>query len=391
MRWDEDVTAMPDEHHEPIGFSVPHIDDSDIEAVVGVLRGGWLTTGSECAAFERELQDYLDVPHAVGLSSCTAAIETAFAYLGLPAGAQVGVPTWTFPASAFAPVRHGAVPVLVDLDPDTLNVSAKALEAAIASGIDAFVAVHFAGIPLSREVHDILQSARVPVIEDAAHAFGAVDHRGRVAGQDSVAACFSFYATKNLTSGEGGALVTEDADLADFARSFRLHGLVGDAWSRYRTGSAALPEVVTPGIKGNLPDLLAALARSQLRRFDDLQKVRREIVLHYRSRLSHMEGVRAVPTDHMDGSADHLMVVVLDEHIDRERVIARLSSAGIGSSVHFRPLHHLQWFRRHAVLAGDELPVADALAPRALSLPLHARLEPPQVDRVCDVLASALS
>ncbi|MFN2507003.1 MAG: DegT/DnrJ/EryC1/StrS family aminotransferase [Acidimicrobiales bacterium] len=375
----------------PIGFAVPHIDESDIEAVVRVLRGGWLTTGFECAAFEAELQEYLGIPHVVGFSSCTAALETAYAYLGLPSGARVGVPTWTFAASALAPARFGAIPVLVDVDPDTLNVSPQAVEAAAASGLDAFVAVHFAGTPLDPEIHEILRAAGVPVIEDAAHAMGTVDHRGRVAGQGSVGACFSFYATKNLTSGEGGALVTDDPELASFARSFRLHGLVGDAWSRYRRGSRLLPEIHTPGIKGNFPDILAAMARSQLCRFDDVQKARRELVLQYRDLLRELDGIRCVPPAFVDGSSDHLMVVVLDEHIDRNSVVDRLSAAGIGTSVHFRPLHHLTWFRRNATLAGDSLPVADAMSSRALSLPLHSHLTAADVERVCDVVAKALT
>ena len=375
----------------PIGFSVPDIDESDIEAVVRVMRGGWLTTGFECAAFEAELQEYLGIPQAVGLSSCTAALETAYAYLGLPNGARVGVPTWTFAATALAPARFGAVPVLVDVDPDTLNVTPQAVEAAVASGIDAFMLVHFAGTPVDREVHEILRAANVPVIEDAAHALGTTDHRGLVAGQGSVAACYSFYATKNLTSGEGGALTTEDPDLATFARAFRLHGLVGDAWSRYRTGSPVfLPEIHTPGIKGNFPDILAAMARSQLRRFDVLQKTRREIVRQYRALLDQMPGVRCAPSAFVENSSDHLMVVVLDEHIDRDGVVEHLKTAGIGTSVHFRPLHHLTWFRRYAELVADRLPVADAMASRVVSLPLHSNLTPGDVERVCSVLATAL-
>ena len=376
----------------PIGFSVPHIDESDIDAVVRVMRGGWLTTGFECAAFESELQEYLGIPEAVGLSSCTAALETAYAYLGLPNGARVGVPTWTFAATALAPARFGAIPVLVDVDPDTLNVTPQAVEAAVASGIDAFMLVHFAGTPVDPEVHEILRAADVPVIEDAAHALGTVDHRGLVAGHGSVAACYSFYATKNLTSGEGGALTTEDPGLATFARAFRLHGLVGDAWSRYRTGSPVfLPEIHTPGIKGNFPDILAAMARSQLRRFDVLQKGRRETVLQYRALLAEMEGVRCAPSALVDGSSDHLMVVVLDEGIDRDAVVEHLKTAGIGTSVHFRPLHHLTWFRRNAELVADRLPVADAMATRVVSLPLHNNLTPSDVERVCSVLATALT
>ena len=372
-------------------FARPLIEDEDIAAVVRVLRSGWLTTGEECQRFEEEIGAYLGVPHVVAMSSCTAALETALASLRLRPGARVGVPTWTFVSTALAVQRQDAVPVLLDVDPDTLNLSMDAVSRALSEGLDAIVPVHFGGVPVNRAVLDLCRRRGVPIVEDAAHAFGARTERGLLSGQASVAACFSFYATKNLTTAEGGALVTWDEELAGFARSFRLHGLSKDAWARYRPGSVAEYDLDTAGIKGNLPDLLAALGRAQLSRFDALQSRRRLLVERYRSGLGAIPGVRCVPGSPVDGSADHLMVVVLPESVVRPTVVAGMTGAGVSPSVHFRPLHTFRWFQHTADLGPGGAPVADALAPRTLSLPLHPGLEPADVDRVCATLAARVA
>lgn len=384
------VNARTPSPPDPVPFALPDIDESDVAAVSRVLRSGWLTTGDECLALEDEIAALIGAPHVVSLASCTAALETCFAYLGLPPGARVGVPTWTFVASALAPARHGAVPVLLDVDPGTLNVSLAALEAALAGGLDAVVIVHFGGVPVDPAVHEACADARVPVVEDAAHALGAADHRGRLAGHGSVAACFSFYATKNLTSGEGGALATDDGALAAFARLYRLHGLSRDAWQRYRPGAEAHYDLVCPGIKANLPDLSAALARSQLARFGGMQSRRRALVTRYRDRLA-STGLTLVPPALVEGSADHLMTVLLPEGADRDRVAGALRAAGIGTGIHFQPLHRFAWFQANAAIGPDGVPVAECLADRALSLPLSSALENAAVDRVCDELVTALS
>lgn len=377
----------------PIPFVVPDITDAEVEAVTRVLRNGWLTTGPECELLEAELAAYLGIPHVVAMSSCTAALETAYAFLRLPPGARVGVPTWTFVASALAPAKHGAQPVLLDIDDDSLNLSPDSLAVALDEGLDAVVAVHFGGVPDSKEVHTLCADAQVPLVEDAAHALGASDHRGRALGTTTAGACFSFYATKNLTSGEGGALATDDPELDRFARSFRLHGLSRDAWRRYEPDRAgeALYDLEMPGIKGNLPDLLAAVARVQLARFDEMQTRRRRLLHRYRRNLDDVEGLGFVPRDPDDNSADHLLVVTLPGGADREEAARQLAAVGIGSSVHFKPLHSFRWFADHASVGPSGLRNADALAPRVLSLPLHSRLTDDEVDRVCEVLVASLS
>jgi dTDP-4-amino-4,6-dideoxygalactose transaminase len=375
---------------QPLTFAAPDINDDDIAAVTRVLRSGWLTTGEESIALEQELASYLDAPYVVAMSSCTAALEVAIRCLDLDPGARVGVPAWTFVATATSVVHAGATPVILDVDADTLNLSPDSLAVALEMGLDAVIPVHFGGVPVPREIHELCASRNVAVIEDAAHALGAHDHRGRVRGQGSVAACLSFYATKNLTCGEGGALVTDRIDIAERALALRLHGLTRDAWARYRPGGPSDYGLLEPGLKANLPDLLAALARSQLLRFDELQGRRRRLVIQYRKLLAAIPGVRCVPGHIAVDGADHLMVIVLPEGADRALVQARLRDEGVPTSVHFPPLHHFEWFRVHGELVASGLPSADSMAARVLSLPLHPGMNPFDVDRVIGALWNAL-
>lgn len=378
------------EKPEPVLFAAPDIRAEDIEAVSAVLRSGWITTGLQCAEFEAELAAYLggDVDVAA-VASCTAALEIAAAVFGLGAGQRVGIPTWTFASSALSMMRHGAIPVLLDIDPETLNVSQRSLQRAIENGLDAVVLVHFGGVPVDSEIHRLCDHYRVPVIEDAAHALGSTDHRGRI-GSSAVATCFSFYATKNLTSAEGGALATTDAQLADFARSYRLHGLSADAYDRYRPGRPVYYDLVAGGIKANFPDLLAALARSQLGRLDEMQARRRALVTRYRELLASAPSIQVIPPEPVEGGADHLLLVRLPPEVDREEIRTSLATDGIGTSVHFQPLHTLRWLRERSEISPGGLPVADSLKTRVLSLPLHNCMTLAEVGRVCDSLVSSL-
>lgn len=375
-----------------LAVAAPSVTDDDVDAVVRVLRGGWLTTGSECKSFELELGQAIGAPHVVAVSSCTAALEICLAHLRLPAGALVAVPTWTFASTGLAATRVGAQPLLVDVEEADLNISPTSLAETLAKQpVQAVVAVHFGGVPVHANVRALCAEAHVPLIEDAAHALGAADDRGQVNGSDVAAACFSFYATKNISSAEGGAIATFDPDLDQFARAYRLHGLDRDAWARDMPGSNGTYELVHPGIKANFPDLLAALARSQLRRFDQMQARRRLLVERYRVNLSGCApAVTPVPTELVAGGADHLMVVCLGPGIDRDHVRQRLADAAVMTSVHFRPLHRLRWLADHAAVAPGGLPVADRVGNRVLSLPLHVGLTEADVDRVCAALASAV-
>jgi dTDP-4-amino-4,6-dideoxygalactose transaminase len=387
------VSVELSESESEIRFSAPDIGEAEVEAATRALLSGWITTGEECRSLEAELAGYLGVEHVVALSSCTAALEIAAAHLGLPRGARIGVPTWTFVSSALAPFHRGLRPVPLDIEADTFNLSPAALAAALEDGgLDAVIGVHFGGTPLSDEIHRLCADAGVPLIEDAAHALGARDSRGMVAGQGTAGCCYSFYATKNLTSAEGGALATDDPELAAFAQSFRLHGLSRDAWARYTPGAKTEGyDILGDGLKANLPDVLAAIARAQLERFPGLQARRRELALQYRATLATIPGLRIVPTTLADGGADHLMMVLLPEGVDRTAVQQQLGAAAIGSSVHFRPLHTFAWFAENGLASGPGgTPVADTYVDRALSLPFHTRLSTDDVERVATVLRASL-
>ncbi|MEO6630031.1 MAG: DegT/DnrJ/EryC1/StrS aminotransferase family protein [Aquihabitans sp.] len=370
---------------DPIIFAVPDINEDDVAAVTAVLRSGWITTGSECQMLEAELAAYLGAEHVIAVSSCTAALEIALAHLALPAGARVGVPAWTFVSSALAAVHNNLQPVLLDVEPSTLNLCPESLQSALTEGLDAVVAVHFGGVAVDPMIHKLCADADVPLIEDAAHALGAADQRGLIGGPGSFAACFSFYATKNLTSSEGGAIATNDAGLAAYARSHRIHGMSADAHDRYKPGGGTHYDLLSPGIKANLPDVLAALARSQLTRFPAMQSRRRAILGGYRAALE-PRGITFVPEVADPASADHLAVILLPEGTDRPHVVAGLKARGINPSVHFRPLHHFTWFAENATVGPNGLAVCDALADRTLSLPLHVNLSDADVAYVSDAL-----
>ncbi len=383
----ESHAVLPDA---PIDFSKPQITEGDIEAVTRVMRTGWITTGEECRAFERELAEYLGGGEAVAVSSATTAEEICLAYLDLPPGARIGVPNWTFVSTALAVHRVGGVPVLLDVDRDTLNLSVASLEAALEEGLDAVVGVHYGGVAFPAAIRELCVRYGVPLVEDAAHAFGTSDDRGLIRGQGTAGACLSFYATKNLATGEGGAIVTDDPALAAFARTYRLHGMSADAIDRYRRPGAHSYDVETPGLKANMPDILAALGRSQLQRFEATQSHRRALTTWYRAALAGAE-LRIIPGELDAGSADHLFVIDLLQREQRDRVIASLRDHNIGSSVHFRPLDSFAWFIEQRIPVGPSgLAVCNELDGRIMSLPLHAGLTESDIDRVTSVVLSAL-
>lgn len=371
-------------------MTVPSITDGDRRAVDRVLASGWLGSGPESTAFEDELAQHLHSDHVVVVSSCTAAIELMMDYLGLGPGHRVAVPAWTYVATAVPAARRGAQVVLVDSDPLTLALSPESLEGALAEGVDVVIPVHLGGVPVPRSIWELGDRHGARIIEDAAHAFGASDEHGPLRGVGSVGAAFSFHATKNLTCGEGGAIATTDPGLVDFVRAARVHGLSADSWQRERSGGWDMGDLEVPGRKANLSDVLAALGRSQLAGFAERQDRRRRRYDEYQRRIRAISGVRTVPGDRHTGSADHLLIAALDDGIDRDRVVDLLADAGISTGLHYRPLHHLTWFRANAHAAPGGLPVCDDMAERVLSLPLHAGLTEEEVGVVCDALQQAI-
>lgn len=357
-----------------------------------VLASGWVTMGAETAAFEEEFAAWVGARHAVAVSSCTAAIELALTALGLPPGSPVLTPTLTFCGAVQAIVHAGLRPVLVDADAATLGVSPDGVAAAaLRSRPAAMVIQHMAGYPLDSAV--LAAAAGLParvIVEDAAHGLGATV-RGRPVGGGSAAACFSFYATKNLPVGEGGAITTADAALAQRLRQMRLHGMSGDAWRRYHRSGSWRYTVEVAGLKANFTDVQAAIGRAQLRELQRWQNRRARIAARYDTRLAGLPGLQLPPRPAGDRHAWHLYIVRIQDGFGRPRdaVVEALSATGVGTSVHFIPVHHQPYFRE--LLGPDEcshLPVADALFPQLLSLPLHPRLTDADIDRICAALAA---
>jgi dTDP-4-amino-4,6-dideoxygalactose transaminase len=361
------------------------------QAAVRVLASGWVTMGAESIAFEQEFGASVKAQHTVAVSSCTAAIQLALAGLGLPPGAPVLTPTLTFCGAVQAIVHAGLRPVLVDTDEATLTVSAEGVAKAARHGAAAMVIQHMAGYPVDGA--ELAEAAGIPngnVVEDAAHGLGATVG-GRPVGSFSRAGCFSFYATKNLPIGEGGAITTTDGDLAERWRRMRLHGMSGDAWRRYHRSGTWRYTVEEAGMKANFTDLQAAIGREQLRRLPAWQQRRAAIAARYDAQLAGLEGLELPPRPAADTHAWHLYIVRIHHRpfgIDRDTAAERLAEAGIGTSVHFIPVHHLPYFRNLLGLeACGELSAADQIFPRLLSLPMFPGLTDSDVDRVCEALA----
>jgi len=358
------------------------------------LASGWLTTGPECAAFEEEFASWLGAVDAVAVSSCTAGIELSLRAMRLAPRSRVLVPAITFCGVVGAVQHAGHLAVLVDVDPLSGEVSPATVAQAerAVGGADAMVVLHYAGAPAP--VEDLAAAAGLPlsrIVEDAAHAVGTWDGDQRV-GSGSRAACFSFYATKNLPIGEGGMVATDDPELADRIRCARLHGMSRDAWRRYSPGGSWRYDVEEDGIKANLPDVAAAVGRVQLTHVDRWQERRTAIARIYASALAGVTGLR-LPEEPLHGRhAWHLYVVRVTKRAatTRDALSDELSLRGIGTSVHFMPVHHLTYFRATTVrpvpLAG-----ADLVFPELLSLPMYPALTDDEVDCVCNSVAQALS
>ncbi|MGH1561482.1 DegT/DnrJ/EryC1/StrS family aminotransferase [Mumia sp. DW29H23] len=380
----------------PVPFARPDITEAEIEAVVETLRGGWVTTGPAAANFEEEFAAFVGgAVDAVAVSSATAGLHLALEACGVGPGDEVVLPTWTFTATAEVVRYLGATPVVVDVDPATLNLDAATVEAALTPRTRAVVVVHFAGRAAdTAAVAAVAHPRGVRVVEDAAHALPA-SSGGSVVGaaRHSDAAVFSFYATKTVTTGEGGMLTTRDPAVAERARTMRLHGIDRDAFDRYRTTSATWEyDVVAPGFKNNLPDPAAAMGRVQLRRAHAMRARRQEVADRYADAWRGLPIECPEPASVGDLHAWHLFPVRLAPNapLRRDAVIDALTRHGIGTSVHFIPLHRLTYWRTSLGLGPEGFPVAEDVFPRILSVPIYSAMSDADVDRVVAALKQVL-
>jgi dTDP-4-amino-4,6-dideoxygalactose transaminase len=376
-----------------VRFSPPSIGADEIRAVVDTLESDWITIGPKVTLFEQRFRDLVSAPAALALNSCTAGLHLSLVALGIGPGDEVITSTLTFAATVNVIEHVGARPVLVDVEPDTLNIDPRCVEQAITSRTKAVIAVHFAGHPADlTALSRIAQHHGVALVEDAAHALPAA-HCGQPIGSSANLTSFSFYATKNITTGEGGML-TGDPALVDRARILSLHGMSRNAWNRYGVGGTWFYDVVCPGFKCNMTDIQAALGLAQLARLEKFQRRRSEIFARYNAAFERMNQLQTPTTRPDVQHSRHLYVLRLRDDAlpgGRDELIAALKERGICTSVHFIPVHLHTFYREKYGYRAEDFPVALASYQRMLSLPLSPALSDEDVSRVIDGVTEVIA
>lgn len=364
------------------------IGDTDVKAVVEALVSGWLTTGPRVGDFEQAFAGYCGAREGVAVNSGTAALHAAMRAIGVGEGDEVIVPALTFAASANAALYEGARPVFADVESDTLLIDPASVAAKITSRTRAIVAVDYAGQPADYDaLRDLAKARGIALIADACHAPGAT-YKGRKTGTLADISCFSFHPVKHMTTCEGGMCVTDDARMAAHMRRFRNHGIDSDHRSREAAGAHAY-DMAELGYNYRMPDVLCALGLAQLPRLNGWIAARRRVAAQYDSALAGL--AEAVPLKTHAGRmhAYHLYVVRLADHIDRDRVFARLRAEGIGANVHYGPVH-LHSFYRNLGYGPGAAPVAEAASKRILTLPLFPAVTGADVERVVAALKASI-
>jgi dTDP-4-amino-4,6-dideoxygalactose transaminase len=376
-------------------FALPEIDEDEINAVNECLRSGWITTGPKSKQFENDFAAYLGGNcEAIAVNSATAGLHLALEALGIGPGDEVILPTLTFTATAEVVRYLGAEPVLADVDPATLNMTVDGIKTVVTERTRAVIPVHYGG--LACEMDPIIEFARsrgLFVVEDAAHAF-PTRYKGRLVGTlDSDVTVFSFYANKTITTGEGGMIITRDPAIAARARVMRIHGISRDVFDRFVSRTPSwFYEVVAPGYKYNLTDIASAMGIQQLRKIDRFLARRHCLAQRYHEELARLP--LRLPADATDGGMHswHLYVVRVtgDASIGRNALIEKLSEQGIGTSVHYIPLHRHPYWRRRYHLRPQQFPEAEAAYQSMVSLPLYTKMTDEDQTRVLRALRELL-
>ncbi|TMA58935.1 MAG: DegT/DnrJ/EryC1/StrS family aminotransferase [Deltaproteobacteria bacterium] len=366
-------------------FHIPDIGEDEIQAVVETLRSGWLTTGPKVRQFEEDFARYIGCRHAVAVNSATSALHLALEAVGIKAGDEVLVPTLTFAATAAVVLHLQAKPKLVDCRPETLNLDPDQLERAITAKTRAIIPVHMTGLPCEMgRILEIAKAHNLRVIEDAAHALPARFQEQRV-GTIGDITCFSFYATKTITTGEGGMATTENPEWAERMRIMGLHGISKDAWKRYTAEGSWYYEILSPGYKYNLTDLAAAIGIQQLKKCDQFWQARQRIAALYTEGFQDMPEITTPALAREGQHAWHLYILQLNLErlrISRNEFVELLKQYQIGTSVHFIPLHLHPYYRETFGYRPQDLPQASAAFERIVSLPLYPKMTEAQVQQV---------
>lgn len=370
-------------------FALPDVDERELSEIAGALKSGWVTTGPKTREFEAAFASAVGAKHAIAVNSCTAAMHLALEAVGVGQGDEVITTPYTFAATAEVIRYFQATPVFVDVDPVTLNIRPGLIEKAITSHTRAILPVHIAGLPAEMdEIHAVAERHGLPVIEDAAHAFPS-KYKGRMVGSLSDITCFSFYATKTITTGEGGMICTDDDDWAERCRVMSLHGISKDAWKRYTAEGTWYYEIVAPGYKYNMTDIAAAMGLAQLRKAEAMWTRRVAIARRYSQAFAGL-GDLTLPADRADCQhAWHLYMLRLDPDslsINRAEFMEELRRRNIGASVHFIPLHIHPYYRDTFCYNPADFPVSYNEYLREVSLPIYSRMDDGEVDDVIDAV-----
>ena len=354
-------------------FSLPGIDEKDISGVVEVLKSGWITTGPKCDAFEKAFAGYVGAPHACALTSATAGMHLVLLALGLKPGDEVITSSMTWVSTVNMIELCGARPVFADIDPSTLMITADRIAPLISKRTRAMVPVHYAGAPADMDpIRELAKKHNIVLIEDAAHAAGT-EYKGRRIGSHGLS-IFSFHPIKNMTTGEGGMVVSEDPEMVDRVRRLKFHGLAKDAWQRYSRKGSVVMEVTEPGFKYNLTDIQASLGLTQLEKLDRFNERRKELVAIYDELFKSIDEVRpigrpAYPHKH----THHLYIVQVDIDkvgFSRDEFVDQLKERNIGVGIHFRAAHLHEYYAKQGRYPRGSLPNTERASDRIMSLPL---------------------
>jgi len=366
------------------------LDDEEIEAVTKVLKSKWLSMGPVTQKFEKEFADYLGVKHAFGVSSGTAALHIALKALGIEEGDEVILPSLTFVATANSVLYCGAKPIFADITSlNNFNISPDDILEKITNKTKAITVVHYGGYPCDMDaIMEIAKAHNLKVIEDAAHAPGA-EYKGKKCGTIGDIGCFSFFANKNLVTGEGGMIVTNDDALAEKIRIMRSHGMTTLTWDRHK-GHAHSYDVVDMGFNYRINEMASAIGLVQLKRLDRNNEKRREIVEEYKKRLEKISGISVPFKNYKEKPSFHIFPILLAEDISRNEFIDKLKEKGIQTSIHYPPIHLFTYYRKKFGFEEGMLPKTEFVGEHEVTLPLHPGMNEEDVEYIINSISEAL-
>ena len=378
---------------ELLPFHQASIGEEEVKEIIQTLNSGWLTTGQKTRLFEKTFADYIGCKHAIGLNSCTSGLHLSLVVSGVSSGDEVITSPITFPATTNVIVHQNAKPVFVDVEPETLNINCSEIESKINNNTKAILPVHFAGHPCDMDsIISLAQKHNLTVIEDAAHALESKYHGNKIGAIGNFTA-FSFYATKNITTGEGGMLTTNDDHYADKLRILSLHGISKNAWKRYGKEGFQHWELLMPGYKYNMFDMQASLGIHQIKKVESFLNRRVQIVKKYNDAFEKTEEIQLLKPESNIKHAHHLYVIVIKTEnlkVSRDEVLNEIQKRGIGVAVHFRSLHLQPFFKQHFNYKKGMFPQAEYLSDRVISLPLYPKMTDEDVSRVIETVLGVL-